>query len=85
MQAACRQRGKAAGVDQWHGSEVASIPASALENFAEFMACCERNGLVPSQWAKLRQIHIPKPGKKVRGDGAKDCHLKRMVQSVGHC
>ena len=72
VQAACRQRGKAAGVDQWRGSEVASVPASAFENFAEFMACCERNGLVPSQWANLRQIHIPKPGKKVRGDGAKD-------------
>ena len=26
-QAAHKQRGKAAGVDQWHGGEVASIPA----------------------------------------------------------
>ena len=64
-------RGKA-GVDQWHGSEVASIPGGALEIFAEFMACCQRNGLVPSQWATLRQIHLPKPGKKVRRGGAKD-------------
>ena len=40
VQAAKKQRGKAAGVDQWQGNEVDSIPGDALNAFADFRACC---------------------------------------------
>ena len=78
-QAACKLKGKAAGVDRWSGSEVASIPTEALHSFALFTSACERLGKIPTVWNRLRQIHLPKSGKGVRGDGARDVASLRPV------
>ena len=65
-------KGRGPGIDGFYGDEVAHLPfvlwQDALHMFQEF----ERTGYVPDAWTEIRQVHIPKPDKGKRTDGATD-------------
>ena len=53
-------QGKAAGLDGWHGSEAAFLPQTVIEELQKHFTLYEKSSLIPSEWTKCKQIHIPK-------------------------
>ena len=54
------QTGRAAGMDGWSGSEIASLPPSVLELVQKCFAPFQQNGFVPTPWTWIKQVHVPK-------------------------
>ena len=81
--AAKTQRGSGAGLDGWTGDEVASIPLEIWDELLPFYLACERLGVVPDGWRKMRQVHLPKPNKPNRAtDGATPAASMRPISVI---
>ena len=77
--AAKKMSGGSPGVDGWHGDELANFPKEVWDDLSVLFGLCEDSGLTPSVWKEARQVHIPKPGKKKREDGATDAGNLRPI------
>ena len=71
--AASGQKGTAAGLDGFSGTEVSYLPLKFWTDVVHLFQEFERSGLIPEAWNNIKQVHLPKPnkGKRIR-DGATD-------------
>lgn len=67
---ALRQKHAAGGPDGLTGSEVAQWPLRAWQILEELLQRWQARSEIPEVWSNVRQVHLQKPGAKLRGDGA---------------
>ena len=78
--AASKQKGTAAGLDGFSGTEVSYLPLKFWTDVVQLFQEFERSGLIPEAWNNIKQVHLPKPnkGKRIR-DGATDVATVRPI------
>ena len=47
-------QGKAAGLDGWHGTEVANLPPTVIQELQRYFTLYEKSALIPSEWDKMQ-------------------------------
>jgi len=56
------------------------LPTGAYKCLTALYNVCEAKGMIPTAWRKMRQVHIPKPGKgKRKKDNATNCSALRPI------
>ena len=73
------QAGCAAGLDGWTGNEVYMCTEEMWDVVADFFSQGYTLGLLPTEITCLRQCHLPKEGKGLRQDGARDVWSLRPI------
>ena len=78
--AALRQKGRAAGLDGFSGTEVSHLPVKFWTDVVHLFQEFERSGVSPEAWNNIKQVHLPKPNKGKRArDGATDAASMRPI------
>ena len=65
-QHAKRLRGSAGGPCGWTGTEVADWPLKAWQIFSELLSRWQARSELPHVWSSVKQVHLQKPGAKLR-------------------
>lgn len=67
---AIRQKHAAGGPDGLAGNEVAQWPIRAWQILEELLQRWQVRSEIPQVWSSVKQVHLQKPGAKLRADGA---------------
>ena len=77
--AACRQKGRAGGLDGWNAQEITCFPPAMLQTLVNLMNRWEHLGCFPTIFQSLRQTHLAKPGKSYLPDGTFPASAMRPI------